>query len=431
MYVAGVVAEYNPFHKGHFYHLMETRKRGATHIVAVMSGWFVQRGDVALVDPFQRAAMAIDGGADLVLGLPVAYSLAPAERFAMGAIGTLALLNCVNCLSFGSEIGNGDMIRYAAQVTEDMQNHPELLERMNGGKPYPQALEETIASKYSGVSAMLRSPNDVLGMEYVKAMTRQSLKWDIMAIKRKGAGHDMVSDPNSGVLASASMVRSLIKDAGEWQNLVPETTFKRLNSAIQRNQLGSMERLERPILAALRSLSSEQLGLLPEVSGGTGLEGRMSEIIGRYPSNMPLSRSMESWSLDRYLGILKTRRHPMARIRRCTLAALLGMATHDYSRLSFEPPPYAWILGMNRKGQELLYAKSAEFRGFSDDEEMHLRISHSLRQLSKNRFGGSKPNLSEKFAELEARSADIWGLSTEDIMPPGLAFKNQVYVDKK
>lgn len=427
MYVAGVVAEYNPFHKGHAYHLMETRRRGATHIVAVMSGWFVQRGDVALVDPFQRAAMAIDGGADLVLGLPVAYALSPAERFAMGAIGTLALLNCVDCLSFGSEIGSPDMIRYGAQVTENLQNHPDLLERMKSGKPYPQALEETVASQYAGVAAMLRSPNDVLGMEYVKAMTRLGLKWDIMSIKRKGAGHDTVSDPNSDILASASMIRSLIKSNGSWHRLVPESTLKRLNSAISKKQTGCLERLERPILSVLRGLNEERLQLLPEVSGGTGLDSRMSELIARYPSNIPLSKSLEEWSLDRYLGILKTRRHPMARIRRCALTALLGMTHPEYNRLSYESPPYAWILAMNHKGRALLDFEIPEFRHLSDDAKNYTsRISHSLRHLSQVLPEG----FSREFAELEGRSADIWGLSTEELLPPGLAYKNRIYFGK-
>ena len=146
MKISGIICEYNPFHNGHLYHIRETRKNGATHIVAVMSGNFVQRGDVAIMDKLERAKLAVRSGADLVLELPVQYCLSSAENFATGAVYLLNSLGVVDEISFGSECGDVDELRKALDTTEITERvHAEEIHAiMEKGYTYPRALASVI-----------------------------------------------------------------------------------------------------------------------------------------------------------------------------------------------------------------------------------------------------------------------------------------------
>ena len=167
MNICGIICEYNPFHNGHKYHIEKTRSAcGATHTVGIMSGNFTQRGDVAITDKYKRTETALKNGIDLVIELPVAYSLGSAEQFAKGAVYLLNALGCVNTLSFGSEIGDIKALREAAGAVLFAQESEELTSYMKEGLSYPSALQKAIGKYYTDdVIETLASPNNTLAVE--------------------------------------------------------------------------------------------------------------------------------------------------------------------------------------------------------------------------------------------------------------------------
>lgn len=195
MKTAAVICEYNPFHYGHRHQLEQTRALGATHIAAVMSGDFTQRGDLAVTDKFARAKTALENGADLVLELPVKYSLCAAEGFARGAVGIISALGCVDMLSFGSECGSIPALREAAGAVEYAVHSDYFQLLMSGGKSYPAALAEAVKKFYTNdVYDVISSPNNTLAVEYIKALDDIGSGIEPVTVRREGAAHDSDSE---------------------------------------------------------------------------------------------------------------------------------------------------------------------------------------------------------------------------------------------
>ena len=173
MRIAVIIAEYNPFHNGHAYHIAQTRQNGATHIVAIMSGNFVQRGEPAFLEKHIRVRAALSSGADLVLELPLTFACAPAQRFASGAVYMAEQMGCVEMLSFGSESGDADRISRAAAAMDTAQFEQILAEELGAGTSYPLALNRAMERFDSSLAKLTASPNDTLGLE--KASNFQQL----------------------------------------------------------------------------------------------------------------------------------------------------------------------------------------------------------------------------------------------------------------
>lgn len=213
MKVAGIVAEYNPFHNGHAHQIERTRAAdngcGATHVVAVMSGHFVQRGEPALLPKADRVKAALRGGVDLVLELPVPWCLSSAEGFAFGAVSLLDALGCVDVLSFGSECGDLQALEQAADVLASPRFADLLAYHLEGGLPFPEARQKAAAELRGGVAALFESPNNTLGIEYIKALRRLTSGMAPFTVRRFGAGHD--ARLPAGDMASATFLRSLIE----------------------------------------------------------------------------------------------------------------------------------------------------------------------------------------------------------------------------
>ena len=211
MKISGIICEYNPFHNGHLYHINETRKNGATHIVAVMSGNFVQRGDVAVMDKLERARLAVRSGADLVIELPVQYCLSSAENFASGAVYLLDSLGAVDEISFGSECGDTDTLQEAMDTVEAiaMVHGEEIRGIMEKGYTYPRALTSVVKGKDPAVADIISEPNNLLAIEYMKALKRFSSAMAPYTVKRINAEHD--SDITENGFASASYLRERIQ----------------------------------------------------------------------------------------------------------------------------------------------------------------------------------------------------------------------------
>ena len=201
MKVAGIIAEYNPFHRGHQYHIEETRKKtGADYVVVVMSGDYVQRGEPAIADKYMRTQMALSGGADLIIEMPTIYATASAEYFATAGIGILDKLGCVDYLSFGSEWADiEDFSAYASLFLEEPEEYKEILqEQLKLGKSFPEARafaagKVLFNSKPDEAIAFLKEPNHILGIEYIKALKRRNSSIEPMVVKRKANHyHDSV-----------------------------------------------------------------------------------------------------------------------------------------------------------------------------------------------------------------------------------------------
>ena len=237
MATAGIVAEYNPFHRGHAWHIARTRRTlGAdTAVICVMSGHWVQRGECALTDKWSRAALALSGGADLVLELPTPWAMASAESFARGAVGLLAATGVVDVLSFGSETGELAPLRAAAAAL-DGSDYPERLRAgLARGLSFPAARQAAVGAD------CLASPNDNLGVEYLRALPPGM---EALTIPRRGAAHD---GPAAGGFASASELRALLR-AGRAAEANPYLT------APWSGEAASMAHIDRAVLARLRTM---------------------------------------------------------------------------------------------------------------------------------------------------------------------------------
>lgn len=392
MKIYGIVAEYNPFHNGHFYQIKAARKLGITHIAAVMSGNFVQRGDVAILDKFTRARLAVAGGVDLVLELPVRFALSSAEGFSRGALSVLDGLGCVEGIAFGSECSDADLLKKAAAVSAALSNTAELRELLKSGKSYPSAIELLAGKAADGRTAeVLSTPNNLLAVEYIKAINHLGTDFDILPILRKGAVHD--GNEAEGGFASASRIRQGILSGEDMSALLPKFTQEALSKAFAEGRLADMQRLERVILSSVRSMTASDFLDLSDV--GQGLENRL------------LSSAKSANSLEELLFMAKTKRYPMAKLRRIVLSALIGIKRVGGEAVA----PYARVLALNERGCEIL--KIAR-------ETAKIPIEMSLAKLLQ--IGGS----AAEFAKTEVRAGDIYALAAEKIQPCGLDYRAKI-----
>ena len=216
MRTAGIISEYNPFHRGHAWQIGELRRRlGAeTAVVCAMSGSFVQRGDFAVMRTHARAEAAVRGGADLVLELPLPWAIASAEGFAAGGVGVLAATGAVDTLVFGSECGDTETLKAVAAALESESFAAYLRQGLQEGVSFAAAREAAARKLLGEKAAVLAQPNDILGVEYCKALLRQHSALVPLALPRRGAAHDAPLDAAPGRYASASALRALVRAGG-------------------------------------------------------------------------------------------------------------------------------------------------------------------------------------------------------------------------
>ena len=345
MRIAGIIAEYDPFHKGHAAHIAATRAENggnATHVVAVISGNFTQRGEPALLSKFHRAEMALAAGVDLVLELSLPWAMAPAETFARGGVAILDALGCVDFLSFGSECGDIAILKQLAAVSKHPEYQNALRHALANGIPYAAAGQAAAAALLGDdAAARLSTPNNTLGIEYIRAATDLNANFDFFTLQRQGALHHETA-PNQG-FAAASLLRKWIREGHIEQaaNYMPEHTAPILfDSHAQGKTATSTNMLESALLARLRTMTPLDFASLPWLS--EGLENRLYRA----------SRNATNYA--DLLTELKTRRYPMARLRRVLWAALLGLSAQDCEGI----PPFIRVLGMNERGREILNVAS-------------------------------------------------------------------------
>lgn len=391
MKIAGIIAEYNPFHNGHAYQIDRTRAEDggceATHVVAVMSGNFVQRGEPALLPKADRVRMALAGGVDLVLELPAPWALSSAEHFAFGGVAILHALGCVDTISFGSERGDLSQLERAVNTMESDRFSSLLHYYLEGGIAFPEARQKAVA-EIAGekTAALLSRPNNILAIEYLKALRRLSSPIVPFTVPRMGADHDEMVP--LGDIASASYLRAVI-GAGKLLNTapyMPRASYRYLGAAAEAGRCpADTKRLERGILARLRTLSAQELGQFPGIS--EGLENRVWEAVRHAASWQELEQS------------IKTRRYPLTRIRRMLWAAFLGIPRG----LEEMAPPYIRVLGYNERGRDILAAaRQAQTVLFS-------------RASQADGFSGT----ARQVWEIECRAADLYALTLPRPYPCG------------
>jgi len=321
-----IICEYNPFHNGHKYQIDCIKEKSDNAVVAVMSGNFTQRGDVAIKNKFERAEYALKNGIDLVIELPAVYATANAEVFAKAGVRIADALGCVENLCFSTESGNDKYLPLIADAFGDEKFNNSVKEFMNTGTYYPKAVEYSLGKLYSKeVADIVKEPNNVLGIEYLKAL--KSTNISPMIITRTGVGHNEEKCVEN--ITNAGNIRKIvISGEVEHEKYMPEK--------MDFSDFGCIGELEKILLYKLRCMTADDFANLPDVN--EGLENRFVEAVKRYNS------------ITEILEAVKTKRYTMARLRRILIHALLGITKED----SATPVPYIRVLGFSEKGQQLL-----------------------------------------------------------------------------
>ena len=342
--ILGIVSEYNPFHLGHLYHLKESKKIiKPDYTVAIMSGNFVERGDTAIIDKWSRAEMALKNGVDLVIELPLVYSISSAENFAMGAIKILNSLNMDTTVSFGSESGNISVLNEIAKVL--VQEPPEYLSILNHelslGVSFPKAREHALLMYLNDIrkyANILSESNNILGIEYLKAIQKQKARLSAVTITRKGSKYNSTNLDDS--YPSATAIRQGIINGENLEKCMPDVSYKILQDKISKNEfVPGISTFEQAILYRLRTMSIEEIAALPDVC--EGLENKIKKA------------SDTCNTLEDLTNMIKSKRYTMTRINRILLYVLLNISKKDIED-SYKVLPYIRVLGVNKKGKELL-----------------------------------------------------------------------------
>lgn len=371
-----VISEFNPFHNGHAYLINEIKRLTNEPVIAVMSGSFTQRGEVALTDKYSRAKTALENGVDLVIELPCAYAVSNAQRFAYCGVHIAKSFGCVNRLAFGCECGSIEDLKSAVFAAKDSRVNEIVALKMNEGDYYPRALQFAVKEVYGDKTAQVfSSPNNILAVEYLKNLSDSNIT--PLAIKRKAVAHD--SADACGKFASASFVRSAIRRGESAEKYLPSLPAKITNP----------KNLERAVLYKLRTMSAADFALLPDVK--EGLENRIAHAVKNYNS------------VNEIIDFVKTKRYTHARLRRIITCALLGIT----EKLQTTPIEYARVLGFTNIGASLL-------------KSCRLEVISSVSKADKS----NKNILDLLSADISA--TDIAALAYDEVYGCSSDYKNQI-----
>lgn len=338
MEITGIIAEYNPFHLGHAYQLEEIRKRHpGTGIIALLSGSFTQRGEPALLDKWDRARLAVQGGCDLVLELPFAFACRSAQHFARGGVLLLSRLGAARTLAFGAETGELELLKRTAEKIGTSSFQQLLHQQITEGLAYASALESALAQ--DGDSSFIKKPNNILALEYLRAL-RDFPSLSPLLVERRGAGYH--SRELHSPLPSASALRSALYEGkltqAEAELAAPPATACKLASLTQ-GQLPRMDRLYPALQLALLRQSSEKLRHIYGME--EGLENRLQQA-----ASAPCYKE--------FIRRAVSRRYPATRLQRLCLHLLLGLDREAAASFDRAGPLYARLLSAGPQGRELL-----------------------------------------------------------------------------
>ena len=327
MKITGIICEYNPLHLGHKKQLELIRSsQDNGGIVCLMSGNFVQRGKPAIVDKTFRAQAAILSGADLVLELPVTAALSSAEGFA--AQGVSILSGFCHRLCFGAETPDKDVLLSTAKALLSPEFTTALRVALDTGISFPAARQAALEAMGQDAS-LLQHPNNILAVEYCKAIVDQKVSMEPMPICRLGDYHAQVPDPEN---PSATAVRGLLCSHSHWQDYVPAEAQKLFADA----KLHTLDAGETAVLCKLRTMSDAEFEALPY--GSEGLWRKLMHACRQYAT------------LEEILTAVKSKRYTRTRLDRMVMCAFLGITLDDM----LSPPPYVRVLALNDRGRKIL-----------------------------------------------------------------------------
>ena len=375
MKTVGIICEYNPFHNGHKKQIDAIRRELGEDcaIVCLMSGNFVQRGLPAIFHKSLRAQAALLSGADLVLELPITYALSSAEGFAAGGVKILS--GFCDALCFGTETGDAKSLTATAKALLSDEFRTALREQLDKGLSFPAARAAALAEH----SALLEKPNDILAVEYCKAILAQGSSMQPMPILRQGDYHDVTADLEN---PSATSIRNLLQADEAWEAFVPESAAVIFRNAPQY----CLSKGERAILARLRCMTDGEFEALPY-----GSEGLWRKF-------MHACRSQNS--IEGIIAQTKSKRYTRTRIDRMLMCAYLGIT----KEMLEQPAPYTRVLALNDKG----------------------RLA-----LKQARLSGQFPHVGEAvddpYWNLEQRAADLYSLFCADAPAAGQEAKQRIF----
>ena len=344
--VLGIIAEYNPFHNGHLYHLQNSIKiTNADYTIAIITGNFTQRGSTSLIDKWSKAEIALKNGIDLVIELPLLYSISSAENFAEGAIKILNSLNVVDYLSFGAETDDISTLNIIADTLyrEPKEYKNILSHELSKGLSYPKARENALLMYLQDIrrfTNVLSNPNNILGIEYLKALKKFKSPIMPVAIKRVDVGYNDTTYTES--IASATAIRNIVKNNSLdiLKKVVPENSFSTILENIKIGHiLPDLSVFEKQIIYNLRNMSIEEIANLPDVS--EGLEYAIK------------NAANSCNSIVEFLSIIKSKRYTSTRLQRILLYALLNITKKDM-QISRKTVPYVRVLGFNERGRYII-----------------------------------------------------------------------------
>ena len=344
--VVGIIAEYNPFHNGHSYHIQNTKAQtGADFVVAVMTGNFTQRGNTSVINKWEKTKMALNGDADLVIELPTIYSISSAENFASGAVKILNELGIVDTISFGMEADDVSTLNNIANVlVNEPPEYRAILEHELGkGNSFPKARENALMMYLNDIKRyanVVKGSNNILAIEYLKALKKQKSSLVPFGVKREKVYYNSTKIIDE--YASATGIRNLLlhNQLEEVRKVVPAKSYSiLLNNLRQGTYVLDIIAYNDEIIYKLRSMTVKQIANLPDVS--EGMEYLIKDV------------SNKTNNLIELINGIKSKRYTQTRIQRILLYALLGITKNDME-LSKKITPYIRVLGCSEKGKMLL-----------------------------------------------------------------------------
>ena len=378
MRVLGLLAEYNPFHLGHLYHLEEARRRTDPEaVVVLMTTVMTQRGDFSLLSPWDRTWMALRGGADVVLALPALWTLRDAEHYALAAVATLVGAGCTD-LSFGAECDDFKRLKDTAEKLLEARTRKAVYEAMSNGMSYPRAVCHALPES----KEILSSPNNILAIEYLKAVMRLGAKMNVTVIKRKSE------------LMSASILRqTVLQDNMACASAgMPPFAYQRLKQRIDNGEYCHQAVTDGAMFCRLRTYSTEEWENVP--GGHEGLPHLLQK------------KTMESCSMAELRSKLVSARYPASRMNRLCTHAALGITENDLEDQI--APPLLWVMGVRDDRRDLLSFLSG-------------RNTPLLTSMA------AYPHRKEKWFETERKAWELWSCSAS--MPGAKLFTTGVVRD--
>lgn len=385
MSIVGIIAEFNPLHSGHKLLIQEAKKHGV--VVCVISGNFVQRGDTAIFEKQLRAESALKCGADLVIEMPVCYSMSTAQSFATAGVSLLSAIGC-DTIMFGSECGESEVLTNTAQILESDAFSKKLPLYLEQGLTFAKARQ--LAAENSGVEkGILEGANNNLGIEYILAARQINPNIAFKTVKRLGAMHDSLD--NDSTFVSATLLRDKLKqnNHGFCEKYFPKEVLPLTKNA----NISDIANIENSILSVLRLKSQEELGSLPDLS--EGLENKLYNSIKL------------ATSLEMLYNSMKVKRYTMARIRRLVLSAFIGIDKNKFSKI----PPYLRVLGFSKAGENIIKQNAK-----ASPIPVCLRAS-DIEALDKK---------AHYVFEIENKSTDLYALSLKNPLERGLEYTRKI-----